>query len=111
MLAGRHGQVPARETQRCWVLYSTAVPGLASRASKWNTMDMGRPNIDISDLTMDERLALIEELWDSVAASPGELTFTDEQRTELDRRLDEMDRDDTLGVPWDAAINEIRDRK
>jgi putative addiction module component (TIGR02574 family) len=72
---------------------------------------MGRPNIDISDLTTDERLALIEELWDSVAASPGELSLTDEQRTELDRRLDEMDRDDTLGGPWDAAINAIRDRK
>jgi putative addiction module component (TIGR02574 family) len=72
---------------------------------------MGRPYIDISDLTTDERLALIEELRDSVAARPGELSLTDEQRTELDRRLDEMDRDDTLGVPWDAAMNGIRDRK
>jgi putative addiction module component (TIGR02574 family) len=72
---------------------------------------MGRPNIDISDLTTDQRLALIEELWDSVAARPGELTLTEEQRTELDRRLDEMDRDDTLGVPWEAAMNEIRGRK
>lgn len=72
---------------------------------------MGRPNIDISHLSTDERLALIEELWDSVAAKPGELSLTDAQRTELDRRLDEMDRDDTLGMPWDEAISQIRGRK
>jgi putative addiction module component (TIGR02574 family) len=72
---------------------------------------MGRPNIDINDLSTDERLALIEELWDSVAAKPGELSLTDAQRTELDRRLDDMDRDDTLGVPWDEAISQIRGRK
>ena len=99
------------ETQRPWALHSTAARGLASRPSKWNTRHMGGPNIDISDLTTDERLALIEELWDSLAASPGELSLTDEQRTELDRRLDEMDRDDRLGIPWDEAISEIRGRK
>lgn len=72
---------------------------------------MGRPNIDISDLSTDERLALIEELWDSVAATPAELMLTDAQRDELDRRLDEMDRDDTLGVPWDEVVTQIRGRK
>jgi len=72
---------------------------------------MGRPNINISDVSTDERLALIEELWDSVAAKPGELILTDAQRAELDRRLEEMDRDDTLGAPWDEAVSEIRGRK
>ncbi|MGH9759509.1 MAG: hypothetical protein ACREDR_16415 [Blastocatellia bacterium] len=41
------------------------------RPFKWNTQDMGRPNIDISDLSTDERLALIEELWDSEPRSPA----------------------------------------
>jgi putative addiction module component (TIGR02574 family) len=56
-------------------------------------------------------LALIEEIWDSVAAKPDEMSLTGERRIELDRRLDEMDCDDTLGVPWDEAISEIRGRK
>jgi putative addiction module component (TIGR02574 family) len=72
---------------------------------------MGTRNIDISDLSIDERLALIEELWDTVAARPDELSLTDAQRTELDRRINEMDGDDTLGQPWDEAISEIRGRK
>ena len=90
---------------------SERAPGLVSGLFKWNSIAMGRPNIDISDLSTDERPALIEELWDSVAASPGELSLTDEQRTELDRRLDEMDRDDTLGIPWDEPISKICDRR
>lgn len=57
-----------------------------------------------------------EGLWDSVAADPDEMSLTDAQRAELDRagldrRVDEMDRDDALGVPWDEAISEVRGRK
>ena len=69
---------------------------------------MARANIDIKHLTRDERLELIEQLWDSLAGTPGDLALTDAQRNELDRRLDEMDRDNTLGIPWDEVVGQIR---
>ena len=72
---------------------------------------MPKPNIDISELSSDERLDLIEELWDSLSGRPEALELTDAQRQELDRRIDEMDRDETLGEPWRDALKSIRDQK
>ena len=70
---------------------------------------MARPNIDINQLSRDERLDLIEELWESLAPSRDELALTDAQRNELDFRLDEMDADNTLGIPWDQVLKQIRE--
>ena len=70
---------------------------------------MARPNIDINQLSRDERLDLIEELWESLAPTKDELALTDAQRNELDRRLDEMDADNTLGIPWDQVLKQIRE--
>jgi len=71
---------------------------------------MAKPNLNIKELTRDERLDLIEELWDSLAATPSELALTDSQREDLDRRVEEMDRDDNLGSPWDEVVSQIRKR-
>lgn len=70
---------------------------------------MVRPNIDINRLSRDERLNLIEELWDSLAPTQDELALTDAQCHELDLRLDEMDADNTLGIPWDQVLKQIRE--
>lgn len=41
----------------------------------------------LKQLTVDERIKLVEDLWDSIAADQGALPITADQRTELDRRL------------------------
>jgi len=71
---------------------------------------MAQANINIDRLTRDERLELIEQLWDSLGETSDEIALTDAQRNELDRRLDEMDRDDSLGIPWDEVARQIRER-
>ena len=50
---------------------------------------MNRPALlaEILDLPSDERLRLVEEIWDSLAASVSELPVPDWHREELDRRL------------------------
>ena len=72
---------------------------------------MARPNIDISELSPEERLDLIEKLWDSLSGRPETLALTDAQREELDRRIDEMERDETLGEPWPEARKSIREQE
>ena len=72
---------------------------------------MAKPNIDINELSPDERLKLIEDLWDSLSSKPAALALTDAQREELDRRIDDMDRDETLGIPWQDVLKRIRERK
>lgn len=46
------------------------------------------PLQDILKLSVAERLRLMEEIWDSIAANPEEVPFPDWHRGELDRRLD-----------------------
>jgi putative addiction module component (TIGR02574 family) len=69
---------------------------------------MSRPNLKITELTTDERLDLIEELWESLNEPSTVLELTGAQRQELDRRVEEMDRDESLGIPWETVMSQIR---
>lgn len=65
--------------------------------------------IDIEQLSREERLSLIEELWESLTPTQDHVALSDAQRNELDDRLDEMERDPALGIPWDAMLKQIRE--
>jgi len=43
--------------------------------------------VDIAQLSVAERIQLVEDLWDSLAVNPGDVPITQAQRDELDRRL------------------------
>ena len=51
---------------------------------------------------------------DAFSNYPADVPVTPEQRAELDRRLDDLDRDiqngSELGVPWDEVLRQIRAR-
>jgi putative addiction module component (TIGR02574 family) len=68
------------------------------------------PSIEIGKLTTDERLQLIEQLWNSLSETPDAVPLTDAQREELDRRLDELDREGPGGIPWAEIYQRIRSR-
>ena len=53
---------------------------------------------------------MIEELWDSLSEQPGNVPLTDEQRQELDRRLDDLERSGPKGIPWEEVLEQIRKR-
>ena len=65
---------------------------------------------DIVKLDPAERLDLLEQLWDSLAVTPGALPLTNGQREELDRRLDALDAEGPSGTPWDEVMQRIRSR-
>ncbi len=71
---------------------------------------MSKRGVDIASLTPKQRLDLLEELWDSLAATPEAIPPTDAQRGELDRRLDDLDRDGPVGIPWNDVVGRIRDQ-
>jgi putative addiction module component (TIGR02574 family) len=82
-------------------------------------MELGRamkvPSVSIESLTMDERLDLLERLWDSLSVNPSDVPVTAAQRAELDRRSAALDRaaakGQALGVPWDEVVRQIRARR
>jgi len=63
---------------------------------------------DLRKLPLDERIRLVEDLWDSIAADSNALPLTPEQRAELDRRLDAYEADKDPGRPAEEVIAEIR---
>jgi putative addiction module component (TIGR02574 family) len=63
---------------------------------------------DLGKLPLDERIQLVEDLWDSIAADQNALPLTAEQRAELDRRLDAYEVDADPGRPAEEVIAEIR---
>jgi len=70
---------------------------------------MARPALDISKLTPAERLQLVEELWESLCDTPEAVPLTEAQRAELDRRLDDLEREGPTGIPWDEVVRRIRE--
>jgi putative addiction module component (TIGR02574 family) len=67
--------------------------------------------IDIISLSSEERLRLLEELWDSLSATPEAIPLTTAQREELDRRLDELDQQGPGDIPWEDALHRVRSHK
>lgn len=69
---------------------------------------MALPAIELDQLSTDERLDLIERLWDSLGTAASTLPLTPAQRDELDRRLDDLDREGPAGAPWDDVLRRIQ---
>ena len=72
------------------------------------TYTSGMAAIDIDELSAEDRLQLLEQLWESLSSSPEAVPLTNAQREELDRRLDELDRDGPEGIPWEDVLQRIR---
>ena len=62
---------------------------------------MAKPALDLSALTPEEKLELIDDLWGSL--KPEDFVLTAEQQAELDRRLDLLDREGPIGNSREAV--------
>jgi len=60
-------------------------------------------SLGIDRLAVEERLALVEEIWDGIAIESGAVPLTDAQRTELERRYAEDDANPSDVTPWEQV--------
>jgi len=67
-------------------------------------------NTALRELPIEQRMQLVEDLWDSIAADQKALPLTDWQRTELDRRLDAYEADGNRGRAAELVLADIRNR-
>jgi putative addiction module component (TIGR02574 family) len=58
-------------------------------------------SLGIDRLTVAERIALVQQIWDSIAAD--QVPLTDAQRQELERRADDDDANPGDTVPWEQV--------
>jgi putative addiction module component (TIGR02574 family) len=62
----------------------------------------------LQDLPLEERLKLVEDLWDSIAAEEGGIPVTEAQRRLLDERLNEFELDGEPGELAHVVADRIR---
>ncbi len=67
---------------------------------------MAQPEIDVDSLSVEERLRLIDRLWESLSSKRDQLPLTRAQEAELDRRQ-QLDQSD--GEPWREVLCRIRE--
>jgi len=63
---------------------------------------------EITRLSPQERLTLIEQLWDSL--TDADIPLLPAQQAELERRLATLDRDRDEGVTWESLRAELAQR-
>jgi putative addiction module component (TIGR02574 family) len=66
---------------------------------------MSKPALNLTSLSNDEKLELIDDLWTSIDFTT--LVITPEQRAEFDRRLDLLDQEGPVGAPWSQVRAEM----
>ena len=71
---------------------------------------MRTTDLDISKLSLAERIQLAEDLWDSVAAETGGLPLTEAQAAELDHRLAQLAHNPDAGDSWEVVRGRIQER-
>lgn len=54
-------------------------------------------------MPVEERLILVEEIWDSIAADNAAVPITDAQRAELQKRIEEDDANPDDVTPWEQV--------
>jgi putative addiction module component (TIGR02574 family) len=59
-------------------------------------------------LSVPERIQLVEDIWDSIASMPEEMSLTEAQQVELDRRLNAYRLNPEEGSPWEYVREAIR---
>lgn len=63
---------------------------------------------EILQLSVSERIQLIEDIWDSIAATPEQLPLTQAQKDELDRRIEAYHQNPDVGFSWQEVQEKIR---
>ncbi len=56
---------------------------------------------ELTQLNTDEKIILVEALWDSIASDPGQVAIPDHHKSILKERLLSLNEDKKNGNPWD----------
>ena len=62
---------------------------------------------EIRDLPVSDRMALVEQIWDTIAEDQAEFELTIAQKAELDRRLARRQSSGPSGSTWDDVKRRI----
>ena len=67
--------------------------------------------VEMSQMSVAERIQLAEDLWDSILSAPEGLLITEPQQEELDRRLEKHGQNSEAGSSWEIVKERLNDQQ
>lgn len=55
---------------------------------------------EILQLSVAERIQIVEDIWDSISQNPESLPLSDVEKSELDKRLADYKKNPDEGIEW-----------
>jgi putative addiction module component (TIGR02574 family) len=71
-------------------------------------MDITATLNEIATLSIEERINLVQHIWDSIAAEQTCAELTDQQKQELDRRIADHENDPENVMTWEEIKASIK---
>jgi putative addiction module component (TIGR02574 family) len=65
----------------------------------------------VFDLTISDKLQLVEDLWDSIAETPEQVPIYDWQKKELDIRKESYQYNSSARTSWEIAKQRIYQKR
>ena len=69
---------------------------------------MSQTTTSVFDLSPSEKLQLVEDLWDDLAATPESVPVYDWQKQELARRKANLLKNPASGLAWEEVKRRVR---
>ncbi len=66
---------------------------------------------DTLELSIPERIQLVEDIWDTIAANANSVELTKDEKEIIDERLESYHKNPNLGSPWEKVFKRIVDKK
>lgn len=62
----------------------------------------------IAELSISERIQLVQEIWDSLLLAPESINVTDAQIQEIERRLENYHHVPESSIPWNEVKSGVK---
>ena len=66
---------------------------------------------DTLDLSVPERIELVEDIWDTIAVKADMVELTEQEKKIIDERLSAYHRNPNEGSPWEDVFKRIVGKK
>lgn len=66
---------------------------------------------DVLELSIPERIQLVEDIWDTITAQAISVELTDDEKKIIDARLEKYHQNPELGSPWEDVYKRIVSRQ
>ena len=62
---------------------------------------------EILELSIAERIQIVEGIWDSIIQNPDQLPLSETEKMELDKRLADYEKNPDDGIEWETLKKNI----